>query len=336
MTKPLFFDSVQQAVAHLATQDASIPEFAVAIRDVDLDDAQQTLAFLQPQLLRVEAGVYMVKYPSADYAEFMPVDTAGTIWSAGSLFYSGDIAGKPEWFNAASDDMPYADVSRTQFLQENHMAGIGYKWNRQDLERAQQLGINLLADKADAARTTAERFIHKVAIQGDGVKFTTGFVDDPLMTTTTDVAITPASNPDVIVGAINDALTSVETNTGETYRADTLALPTSIYNILASKRMSDTGMSILRYLEQNSVVGGISIKRSRHLETAGQGGSKRIIAYANTPEVHRFHLPGGGHQLFPAWQKGPFSWEVPGVMNIGGYENRIPKAKTAVDLSDAS
>jgi hypothetical protein len=336
MTKPLFFDSVQQAVAHLATQDASIPEFAVAIRDVDLDDAQQTLAFLQPQLLRVEAGVYMVKYPSADYAEFMPVDTAGTIWSAGSLFYSGDIAGKPEWFNAASDDMPYADVSRTQFLQENHMAGIGYKWNRQDLERAQQLGQNLLADKADAARTTAERFIHKVAIQGDGVKFATGFVDDPLMTTTTDVAITAATDPDVIVGVINDALTSVETNTGETYRADTLALPTSIYNILASKRMTDTGMSVLRYLEQNSVVGGVTIKRSRHLETAGANGVKRIIAYANTPEVHRFHLPGGGHQLFPAWQKGPFSWEVPGVMNIGGYENRIPKAKTAVDLSDAS
>jgi hypothetical protein len=336
MTKPLFFDSVQQAVAHLATQDASIPEFAVAIRDVDLDDAQQTLAFLQPQLLRVEAGVYMVKYPSADYAEFMPVDTAGTIWSAGSLFYSGDIAGKPEWFDVAADDMPYADVSRTQFLQENHMAGIGYKWNRGDLERAQQLGQNLLADKADAARTTAERFIHKVAIQGDGVKFATGFVDDPLMTTTTDVAITPASDPDVIVGVINDALTSVETNTGETYRADTLALPTSIYNILASKRMTDTGMSVLRYLEQNSVVGGVTIKRSRHLEAAGANGVKRIIAYANTPEVHRFHLPGGGHQLFPAWQKGPFSWEVPGVMNIGGYENRIPKAKTAVDLSDAS
>lgn len=330
----LFFDSVDAAVRHLELEDTvNRTSFVDAIRVVDLNDAQQTASFLAPQLLRVEQGVYMVKYPAADYAEFMPVDTAGDVWTAGSLFYSGDIAGKPEWYDALADDMPYADVSRTQFIQENHIAGIGYKWNRKDLARAQQLGVNILADKADAATKTAERFIHKTGMTGDGVKFATGFIDDPLMTTTSGVAITANSDPDSDVAVLNDALTSVETNTGETYRADTLALPTSIYNILASKRMTDTGMSVLAYMMANSVIGAATIKRTRHLETAGSGGVKRIIAYANTPEVHRFHLPGGGHQFFPAWQKGPFSWEVPGIMAIGGYENRIPKAKTAVDIA---
>lgn len=330
----LYFDSVQAAVTHLESQGGSA--FTDAIRGVNLDDAQQTLAFLQPQLLRVEQGVYMVKYPLADYAEFMPVDTAGTVWTAGSLFYSGDIAGKPEWFDVAADDMPYADASRTQFLQENHIAGIGYKWNRGDLERGQQLGINVVAEKADAATKTAERFIHSTAMNGDGLKFATGFINDPLMTTTTGLQITALSDPDQDVSVINAALTSVEVNTGETYRADTLAIPTSIYNILASKRMTDTGMSVLNYLQANSVVGAVNIKRTRHLETAGAGNAKRLIAYANTMEVHRYHLPGGGHQFFPAWQKGPFSWEVPGIMAIGGYEIRIPKAKTAIDLTAAS
>lgn len=331
MTKPIFFDSVQAAVAYLDAENGGT-SFADAIRGIDLNDAQQTLAFLAPQLLRVEQGTYMMKYPLADYAEFMPVDTTGTIWSAGSLFYSGDIAGKPEWFDVAADDMPYADVSRTQFLQENHMAGIGYKWNRMDLERGQQLGINPIAEKADASSKTAERFIHKTAMRGDGLKFTTGFVNNPLATTVNAAqAISAASTPDQDVAVINNAVTSVETNTGETYRADTLALPTSTYNILASKRMTDTGMSVLGYLQANSVIGALTIKRSRHLETAGAGSTKRLIAYANTSEVHKFHLPGGGHQLFSAWQKGPFSWEVPGLMNIGGYENRIPKAITFVD-----
>lgn len=330
MTKPIFFDSVMQAVAHL---DAQAPgtAFADAIRGVDLNDAQQTLAFLAPQLLRVEQGVYMTKYPLADYAEFMPVDTAGTIWAAGSLFYSGDIAGKPEWFDVAADDMPYADVSRTQFLQENHMAGIGYKWNRGDMERGQQLGINVVADKADASTKTAERFIHKTAMRGDGLKFTTGFVNNPLATTVTAANSLSTGTPDQAVAVVNEALTSIEVNTAETYQATTLALPTSSYNALASKRMTDTGMSVLAYIQANSVVPNLVIKRSRHLETAGAGGTKRMIAYANTQEVHRFHLPGGGHQLFPAWQKGPFSWEVPGLMAIGGYENRIPKAITFAD-----
>lgn len=333
MEKPLFFDSVQSAVAYLdANPECPGVSFIDGIRGIDLSDAQQTMAFLVPQLLRVEQGVYMVKYPLADYAEFMPVDTAGTVWSAGSLYYSGDIAGKPEWFDVAADDMPYADVSRTQFLQENHMAGIGYKWNRMDLERGQQLGINVLADKADAATKSAERFIHKVGMRGDGLKFTSGFVNDPLQTTTTAAgAITAVSTADADIAVINNALTSVEVNTGETYQADTLAIPTTTFNLLAGKKVPDTGMNVLRWLRENSVVPNLTIKRTRHLETAGAGSTKRIIAYSNTQEVHRYHLPGGGHQLFQAWQKGPFSWEVPGIMAIGGYENRIPKAKTAVD-----
>lgn len=332
MTKPLLFDSVRAAVAHLEAQDGAAPGWRDAIRGVDFGDAQQAMAFLAPQLLRVEQGVYMIKYPMADYAEFMPVDTQGSIWTAGSLFYSGDIAGKAEWFDVAADDMPYADVSRTQFLQENHMAAIGYKWNRGDLERGQQLGINVIADKADAATKTAERFIHKVAMSGDGLKFAEGFINDSLMTVTPLISdIDAASDPDDDIAAINAVVLAVEQGTLETYRADTLAIPTSTYNTLATKRLTDTGMSVLTYLSQNSVIGALTIKRSRHLETAGSGGVKRIIAYANTPEVHRYHLPGGGHQFFPTWQKGPFSWETPGIMSIGGYELRVPKAKVAAD-----
>lgn len=331
----VFFDSVQAAVAHLEATDGGA-SFADAIRGIDLNDAQQALGFLAPQLLRVEQGVYMVKYPLADYADFMPVDTQGTVWSAGSLFYSGDIAGKPEWFNVAADDMPYADVSRTQFLQENHVAGIGYKYNRMDLERGQQLGVNIIADKADAATKTAERFIHTTAMFGDGLKFATGFIDDAAMTVDAGDSIDADSTIASDIAQINEALTRVETDTLETYRADTLAVPTSTYNIMASKRVDGTGISLLNYLRQNSVVGGIRIIRTRHLETAGSGGSKRIIAYANMPEVHRFHLPGGGHQFFPQWQKGPFSFEVPGIMAIGGYELRIPKAKVAIDMTSGS
>ena len=332
MTK--LFDSVQAAVSHIVAQGGGCTAFADAIKGVDLNDAQQVNAFLMPQLLTVEQGVYMIKYPMANYAEFMPVDTAGTIWSAGSIFYSGDIAGKPEWFDVAADDMPYADMNRSQFLQENWIAGIGYKWNRMDLERGQQLGVNILADKAGAATTSAERYIHNIAMNGDGLKFTTGFLTNPLATTVTaGAAITASSTGTSDVAIINTALSSVETNTKETYRADTLALPTSTYNILASKPMPNTGMSVLAYLQANSVIGPATIKRTFRLETAGAGGTKRMIAYSNSRDVHRFHLPGGGHQLFNSqpYQKGPFSWEVPGLMSIGGYENRIPAAITFTD-----
>ena len=315
-----FYDSTESARLAL---DSEKPElaFSDAIKGVDLSDAQQTISFLAPQLMRVEQSIYMVKYPDANYAEFVPVDTTGTVWTAGSIFYSGDVAGKAEWFDVAADDMPYADFARTQFLQENHMAGIGYKWNRMDLERAQQLGTDILTQKSGAATKVAERFLHKAAMTGDGVKFATGFINNPLATSVAAGATLAASTPDVCVTIVNTALTSVEVNTGETFLADTLLLPTAVYNGLASRRMTDTNMTVLAYIQANAVVPNLTIKKTRHLTTS-------MMTYANTPEVHKFHLPGGGHQFFPLHQKGSFSWEVPGIMSTGGYENRIPKAIT--------
>jgi hypothetical protein len=319
MEKVQFFDSVEAARAHLDATDDTVASFADGIRSVDLNDNNATLAFLTPQLLRVEQAVYMAKYPEANYAQFVPVDTAGSIWSAGSVFYSGDIVGKAEWFNAASDDMPYADFSKTQFLQENHMAAIGYKWNRADLERSAQLGQDLLSQKAGSATKTAERFLHKVATTGDGVKFATGFFNDATHTSIAAGATIAASTPDAIVGIVNAALVKVEVDTRETFQADTLALPTAVYNDLATRRMTDTNMTVLAYILANSVVPNLTIKKTRHLTTS-------MKAYANSMEVHRFHLPGGGHQFGQVWQKGSYSWEVPGIMATGGYECRIPKA----------
>ena len=124
MSTVKFYDSTESARLAL---DSEKPElaFSDAIKGVDLSDAQQTISFLAPQLMRVEQSIYMVKYPDANYAEFVPVDTTGTVWTAGSIFYSGDVAGKAEWFDVAADDMPYADFARTQFLQARSAA-----WHR--------------------------------------------------------------------------------------------------------------------------------------------------------------------------------------------------------------
>lgn len=320
MTDFKFYDSVESARAALDA-DGKGQSFIDAIRGVDLSDAGATLAFLQPQGYRVEQAMYMTKYPEANYAEFMPVDTQGDVWTPGSIFFSGDITGKPEWFDVAADDMPYAEFSKTQFLQENHIRAIGLRWTRADLERGQRLGTDVITGKVNAANIAAERDIHKIATLGDGVKFTTGFFNNPLATTVAAGATLAASTPDAAVTIVNAALTSVEVNTGETMMADTLVLPTAVYNSLASRRMTDTNMTVLAYIQANSVVPDLVIKKTRHLTTT-------MMAYANKPEAHKFHLPGGGLQLGPDWQVGHYVWARPGIYATGGYECRLPKAFT--------
>lgn len=326
---PDTYNSVEIARAVLDAENPALA-FNTAAANVNFGDAQQTMAFLNPQMMRVEMAIQQVQYPNANWAEFIPADTQGTVWTPGSIFFSGDVAGKPEWFDVAADDMPYADASQTQFMQENHIRGIGFKYDQQTLERGRMLGIDVVTQKADAAVKVAERDIHNIAMQGDGLKFATGFVNDPLATQNASGNTFAHMTPDEMVDAVNAELIGVETDTKETYMADTVVFPQTLKAALA-RRMTDTGTSVLEYIRGNAIVENLTIKFSRHLNAAGAGATKRMVTLQNTNDVHRFHIPGGGYQFGELRRVGDYSWSRPGIYAIGGYEVRIPKAKRFLD-----
>lgn len=305
--------------------------------DAFFSDAQVGYAFLTPQLHRIETEVYMTKYPSFDISRFMSVDTSGDMWDVGTLVYSMDQVGQAEYMAAGAFDMPYASTKMSQATHNFHLAAVGYEWNTQELQRAAKLGRSLSSDKAMAAKMAADRFIYGIAMNGQtpaGVaeKGNTGFINNASASAaqvaadgTSSSRLWTAKTADQILRDINAALTAVETGTGETMVADTLALPTSAYNYIATQRVGDTGSTILSFLLANNVAGeGLTIIKSRALETAGTGSTTRMVAYANNPQVVKFHLPGP-HQFLAPFQKSSLTYEVGGIMNVGGVEVRLPK-----------
>ena len=306
--------------------------------DAFLNDTQVGYAFLTPQLYRIETEVYMTKRPSFDISRFMQVDTSGDMWDVGTLVYSMDEVGQAEFLAGAAFDMPYASTTMRQFTHNFHLAGIGYEWNTQELQRAAKLGRALSSDKAGAAKLAADRFVYGIAMNGQtpngaSEKGWTGFINNasaPAAQVANDGTgpsrLWSAKTPDLILRDINEAITAVETGTGETHIANTLVLPTSRYNYIASVRVTDTGETILSFLQRNNTAGeALIILKSRALETAGTGGTTRMIAYDNNPQVLKFHLPGA-HQFLPPFQKSSMVYEVGGIMNVGGVEIRLPKA----------
>ncbi|MBI1682380.1 DUF2184 domain-containing protein [Caulobacter hibisci] len=303
---------------------------------INFADAQQAVGFLTPQLLRINTEVDMQKYPSFDYARLLFVDTDGGMWSRGSIFYSGDIAGKPEWFAGGAFDIPYADISTTQFLQENHLKALGYQWFRQELEQAAQMGRNLGNEKAAACRKVAEANIYAMTIRGDATKGLTGIVNNPNVPTATVPAdgtgaatAFSTKTADQINRDINEILNAPYNASGETQRANTLLLPTTRLQSLASTRIGTGTDTVLKFIQENNsytleTKQPLTIIGTRELETAGGSGTARMMAYDNEKDVLRLYLPGP-HELFPAWQKGAFTWEVPGLFNYGGVEFRRPK-----------
>ena len=306
--------------------------------DAFLSDAQVGLAFLTPQLYRIETEVYMTRYPSFDITRFMSVDTSGSMWDVGTLVYSMDNVGQAEFMAGGAFDMPYASTKMAQATLPYQLAAIGYEWNTQEMQRAAMLGRSLSSDKAQAAKQAADRFIYGLAMtgktpRGEAEKGGTGFTNNgsaPSAQVAADGTgssrLWSAKTPDQILRDVNEALTAVETGTGETSIATDLILPTTKYNYIASTRIDNTGVTVLQFLQQNNSAGErLNIQKSRALETAGTGGTARMVAYENNPQVVKFHLPGP-HTFLPAFQKSSLVYEVGGIMNVGGVEIRLPKA----------
>lgn len=316
---------------------------------INFHDAQQALGFVRPQFYNIERTIYEVRYPSFDYATLIPVVTEGSEWARGTLFQSIDSAGKAEFMSGKGFDMPYADVATSQYTKGFEMAGIGYEWSLEELSVAALEGRNLGDDKARAARRVAEQFLWNIAMTGrsDGVVSTsekgwTGLLNDPTVPTTTAATGTGGGTAwtgktvNEINTDFNNALTGIITSSQESEEADTVLIPTSRYNYIASTpRATGTDSTILSFLQANNVYSQRSgrpllIRGFRGLETAGAGGSKRMIAYRRAPDVLRFHLPMP-HKFLPPFQKGSMTWEVAGIMRTGGTEVRLPGAISYVD-----
>lgn len=307
-------------------------------------DAQVGRAFLTPQLYRIETQVYMRRYPNADLTGLIPINSDGDMWDVGTVFYSMDEVGKAEFLSGKGFDMPYASTLMDQKSRGFHLAGIGYEWSTQELQRAAKLGRALSSDKAEAARKAAQFFKRSIAMTGRAPgtaaseKGWTGLINDanvPTANVAADGTGTTAAwankTPDQISRDIWGAVNAVEQQTGETHTATTVAMPTAKLRYIEQTRMSDTGSTILAYIRGNRDGGeNVTFKPIRELAGAGASGTDRLAAYDESREVVQFHLPGD-HEFLPAFQKSSMTYEVGGIMNVGGTEVRLPKAITYRD-----
>jgi len=302
---------------------------------------QQAMGFLVSQTAHIESQVVEIQYPDIQYPALIPVDTSANEWAKSVSYYSLDKVGKANWFHHTAKDIHIADVERAQHEVGVEMADIGYRWTLEELGQAMMIpGMNLSADRAGAARRAYEEFVDDVALRGKAEKSIYGIMNYPGITavlasnvggnTTWD-----AKTADEILKDVNDALTGMYVSSLTVEIADTILLPVGAMTIIATKRIPDTTMTVLQFLLANNVYSHqtgrpLTIRTLRGLETAGQNGSGRMIAYRRDPQVLKMHIPMT-HRFLPVWQTGPLVFDVPGIFRLAGLEVRRPGAVRYVD-----
>lgn len=298
------------------------------------DAMQANLGFVISQTTHVEAQVYQIRYPDIQYPALIPVDMSANPFATSVTYFSMDKVGQAGWISGKAHDIPLVGLSMEKFETPVYMAGIGYDWGFEEVGQARMLGVNLGAEKAMAARRAYEEMVDRVALEGDTEKGFNGLFAYP--------GVSAASVPngaggsplwanktgDEILADVNNLLTGVYVDTKTTSLADTLVLPFERLNLIATKRLGDTNLTILEFLRQNNVYTAVTgqpltIRAARGLETIGAGNTYRMIAYRRAPEVLKLHIPMP-HQFLPVQTVG-LSYMVPGVFRLGGLDIRLPK-----------
>lgn len=294
------------------------------------EDAQQAAGFVTPQLYRTHAAVLQTKYPSFDYAGFVPVNTDGDMWDIGTIVYSGDIAGAAAYIAGKGFDVPNASINFAQGQSNFYLAGAGYELSLQEVNRASRLNVALGDRKASAARMVAEQFIYNTVMSGSTEKNVKGLTNN---------ASVPAANATNgswgaatvanILADVNQALNDVITNSKETAIPNALLLPTTAFLVLNNTQLTNSSDSILTFIQRNNSYTAITrqpldIRPSRALETAGSGSTRRMVAYEKSPDNLEFFLPGM-FEFLPPFAISSMSWRVDGIMNVGQLEIYRPK-----------
>jgi hypothetical protein len=308
------------------------------------DAQQRALGFLISQTSLIEPTVYQIRYQDIQYSQLIPVDTSAPEWIGSITYFSVDAVGQAQWFGGKAQDVPNIELGREKFETSVSMAAIGYSYDLEELGRAQQLGMNLTADKAAAARRVAEEKIDIVAFQGDAGKGYTGLVNSPTPTAATAPAdgtgsatTFVAKTPDQVLRDVNGQLTGIFTGSLGAEMADTILLPYSVLLDLSTRRIDDLAqITILEWIEKNNIytrstgepltIRGVF----GYLDAAGAGGTKRMVAYRRSPDVLKMHIPMP-FRFLPPWQKGPFQFDVPGIFRLGGVDIKRPKSVRYLD-----
>lgn len=295
-------------------------------------DAGETAAFAR-QLEYVQAQTYEVKYLNHMARELIPVDGSVPSGAQSFVWYSWDWVGMAKIIANYADDLPKVQILGTEHIQGIKSLGDSYDYSIQDIRAAAMAGVPLDAAKAKTARRAMENKVENLAAKGDSAAGLPGFINNaavPVLTATELVGGWDTAASADILADLHLIANYVNTVTKGTHSATTLVLPTTRYNIVATKAYSaqvpDTILQV--FLRSNPFIK--EVRQWHFLDTADSAGTgPRVIAYEKNPEILQLVIPQEFEQFPP--QAKNLAFDVPCHMRIGGVVIRYPMGLVYAD-----
>jgi hypothetical protein len=301
-------------------------------------DANEALSFVVSQLAYTEAQVFEKLYTPMQYEELLPISNEAGEWADTIRFETYDYAGQGKRSSGSAKDINLVNVQYGEVNWPVVNGNIGYEYDTEELRRTAFLRRPIPERKLAAAIEGYQRHMNQVGLYGE-LNFQGLFNQSNVphgnapngawMTTN-------ASNPDKIRQDINSIIRVIWTNTQFNDMPDTIALPPDPFGFISETPISTAfpTMTILEWVKKNNVAKAqrnidINFVPGYGLDTAGQDGKTRMVAYVKNPNRLIFHIPLALRFLAP--QLLGLAVQVPGEYKYSGVEVRYVKSMQYYD-----
>jgi hypothetical protein len=289
-------------------------------------DAASSVFFAR-ELEQIDGRMYDVKYAALEAFELVPTNTSLDPGTESYTYRQFDARGIAEITSNYASGSPRADVDGQEFTSTFRSVRNSYGYNVQEIRAASKAGRPLEPMRAVAARRGMNERINRTALLGDAPNGLLGLFNQP----NAQVFVVPNGNggtpdwpnktADEILDDLFGIVDQIPTVTAEVERPTRLLVPYTRLRLIERLRIGpDSTVSVLKYFKEQRP--SIEVRGALFLDTAGLGGTMRMVAYDPKPENLELMLPVA-FESFPPEQRG-LEFVVENHARIGGVVARYP------------
>lgn len=296
-------------------------------------DALETV-FIARELVSVETAVYEKRYPEFKGRSLVPKKSL----PEGATFASyseQDEYGSAKIISSGADDLPRAEVSRTETLVQIYTVGDAYAYTTMELKKAAFARQSLDAAKAMAARRIMEQKIDLLIQTGDAAYGMKGLLNQ----SGTNTYVVPNGGlgsplwvnktSDEILTDLNAMANAPSNATNGIEYPDTMVLPIAQYDLISQKPRSSTSDTTIKEFFLGNSPYIKEIIPWWPCKTAGAAGVTRAVTYRRDLEALWYYMPQEFQAMAPQLRN--LEYLIPCTCDFGGVHVRLPKSITYAD-----
>lgn len=226
------------------------------------DSAEDASIFFARELDYIKSKSYDKIYPEFTALNNFPITHEVPEGAETTTYYSYEKTGMAAIISNYATDLPRADVKGKPSTAQVKSIGASYGYSVQDMRASRMAGKSLDTRRAEAARYAIDRTTNVIAFVGDKKHNLMGMLSEgnniPLFTLSTvevdGVQYTDFKHKSAaqILDDVNAMFAYQSKLTKNVERADTMALPASVYIDISTRQIPNTGYTVLRFLKENA------------------------------------------------------------------------------------